>query len=283
MTTRRALTDQVFVTFGRYAGWALRAVYERDKGYVRWLDSQRDIWLESRFPEIAAGVDALLNDHKRRRPDSDKRPSAAPPRRASAVTSRVGERRAETSGKTTKPRCRDSNHDEEDELIAVNARFLSQYLTGNTVSLGVCYAFLKINMIANRHDVDLEERVGALTDLAALADYDDELVIEVSRVLKDHDHGFPVVPKVSDIARDLMVARDIETEVDDLFKSQPRNKIILRRPGSLVGRRCRVRMEEDGWQVGKVLADGYGELEIALDNGGRAVGPRDDPGFELVG
>jgi hypothetical protein len=275
MTTRRALTDQVFVTFGRYAGWALLAVYERDKGYVRWLDSQRDIWLESRFPEIAAAVAVLLADE-------DRRPRAAKPRRAKSPPGRA-ERDTRAAVKTPNKRLPDSTSGEEQkhEMILARAEFLSKYLTNGKISPGICFAFIVINAVADQHEVLDSEREAALSGLSDLGDYDDELIIEAAAALVGLDHGFAVLPTVEHIKRHLMVARQAEAEIADLLKPQPRKKIRIRRPGSLVGSRCRVRME-DGWQVGRVLADGRGELEIALDDGRSAMGTPQGDDFERL-
>jgi hypothetical protein len=271
---RNALTDPI-LPFGRYSDWSVGEIWRVDRGYVRWLDSQRDVWLESRFPEIATAVAVLLAA-------GDRRPRAAKPRRA-ANTTRVAERDTRAAVKTPNKRPSDSTSEEErkHEMILARAAFLAKYLTGGKISPGMCFAFIVINQIADQHDVLDSEREDALIGLSDLADCDDELIIEAAAAVTGFDHGFRVLPTVAHITHYLMVARHAEAEVDDLLKPQPRQKIILRRPGSLVGVRCRVEMS-DGWQVGRVLADSRGELEVALDDGRRAVGTPQGDDFERL-
>jgi hypothetical protein len=265
MPSKRSLVDHT-LPFGKYKGYTLLAVWEHDPAYITWLSTQAE-WMPQRFPEINELIGILLTGS----------PTAAAPRRAKRFTKATSQTQTQTSPATTGKR---------HNTRLTNAKFLSKFLTNGKITPGVCYAFLRINAIADKHEVLESERERALANLDKLQAYDSELVIEAAAALTDMDHGFAKVPKVADVLTNLQYAARAKLELAFLVQPKPRAKVTIRRPGSVrVGAVCRVKMPGEGWLNGRVAACRHGDpdtVEVTLDNGRIVEGPANDPSFELL-
>jgi hypothetical protein len=211
MPNRRTLID-CSLPFGQYRGCSLIEVFHKDESYCRWLSKQNE-WLPQRYPEIAALLEALLALPK------EKKPQAAQPRRAQ-VSCRL-------------PRQSPDKQEKQQARTWRNAKFLSEYLTDGKISPGVCYAFLKLNQIADKHDMLDGERIRCLRGINELQGFDDDLLVAAVEVLPEFDHGFRRVCSVTDILDNLEVAARAQTDLNRLLrprKPQKRQKIILKRP-----------------------------------------------------
>jgi hypothetical protein len=218
MTTPRAmpLIDQIALPFGKYRGEPL-AVLKDDLQYAVWLMKQK--WVFERFPDLALLIGKLIvaTNHERA-PRHREAPSVSRQARTAAVGNS------------------DKECEKHDARTLYYAKLLSEILTGGAVSLGACFVFLRINQIADDHDVLAGEREHALEGFGDLTEVDGDLLIDVTLALNEYSaHGFAALPTVADIKQRVAVAAQTQLVLDRLLGDaatppEIRERIIIRRP-----------------------------------------------------
>jgi hypothetical protein len=216
MTTPRAmpLIDQIALPFGKYRGEPL-AVLKDDLQYAIWLMKQK--WVFERFPDLALLIGKLIvaTNHERAA-----RHRAAPSQRGRDPA--VGES--------------DKECEKHDARTLYYAKLLSEILTGGAVSVGACFVFLRINQIADDHDVLAGEREHALEGFGDLTEVNGDLLIDATLALNEYSaHGFAALPTVADIKQRVAVAGQTQLVLDALLgdaaaRPKIRERIIIRRP-----------------------------------------------------